>query len=81
LSEPAVTSGVDADELVPGALIRAVRVWQGLDQVTFAECFKVSRRTVIRWENSGNCFSRSEKTFHAQLWAWMLKRYRDSGVT
>ena len=69
---------------VPGDLIRLVRLFHSLDQEQFAICFKVARRTVIRWEQRGNCFITDEKEFRPKLWDWMLGRYlaaQKQGVT
>jgi DNA-binding XRE family transcriptional regulator len=69
---------------VSGDLIRLVRLFHGRDQEEFAKCFQVSRRTVIRWEQRGNCFITDEKAFRPQLWGWMHGRYlaaQKDGVT
>jgi hypothetical protein len=66
---------VDQIYKTDAAIVRAVRVFHGLDQAQFAAKLLTVRRTVIRWEQRGVFFSRAPWNPQAQAWAELLKPY------
>jgi hypothetical protein len=63
---------------VPAATVRAVRLFHRHDQTSFAGCFQVTTRTVIRWEQRGVDLSKLEPKWRAELLIWLLGRYEST---
>lgn len=61
-------------------LIRAVREFHRLDQEGFAQCLRVCRRTVIRWEQRGAYFSAWLFNARGNIWKDLLARYQAAEV-
>lgn len=62
----------------PAARIRQVRLFHGWTQEGFAVLFRVSRRTVLRWEERGTHFADPDlfpDDYHARCWSTLCKRF------
>lgn len=75
----------------PGPLIRRVRLFHGWTQDGYAALFRVSRRTIIRWEERGAFFADPDldawhypgkiwRQIHAKFLAAARHRLTDEGV-
>jgi len=71
LNAPAATPAAPPAR-VPAATVRAIRSFFKLGQETFAECFQVSERTVIRWEQRGIDPALLGPEWRKKLLFWML---------
>lgn len=60
----------------PADLVRRVRLFHGWTQEGFAELFRVSRRTIIRWEERGTYFADPA----LDLWSRQAKVWREIHV-
>jgi DNA-binding XRE family transcriptional regulator len=58
--------------------IRAIRRFHTLDQAGLAACFKVSTRTVIRWEKDGLDTTKLDPKWRVQLLKWLHGRYQST---
>lgn len=84
LSLDSLTAG--PGERLAGSLVRAVRLFHGRQQKDMAAAFRVSERTVIRWEQEGIDPSKlprdrgaGDPEWRSKLLIWLLARYLASG--
>lgn len=80
LSPLSLTAG--PGERLAGSLVRAVRLFHGRQQTDFADAFRVSVRTVIRWEQRGIDPAKlpvdsgaADPDWRSKLLIWLLARY------
>ena len=68
---------------IPADTIRRLRIFHGFSRVDFAEVFRVSERTVFRWEEQGvdpstlalDPGARSGPEWRRKYLNWLLERY------
>ena len=76
---------------VPAETIRRLRLFYRLEREAFAEMFRVSVRTVFRWERDGvdpdalqldpSAHPSSGPEWRRKLLIWLIENFQKSGVT